>query len=64
MAEIKIPDALKADVPQTLWGKILSATPVVMTVVATMLAGLASSEMTNAQYSRALGAQQQSKTGD
>ena len=64
MAEIKIPDELKADVPQTLWGKILSATPVIMTVVATMLAGLASSEMTHAQYSRSLAAQQQSKTGD
>ena len=61
---IKIPDELKADVPQTMWGKILSATPVVMTVVATLLAGLASSEMTHAQYSRALAAQQQSKTGD
>jgi hypothetical protein len=64
MPEIKIPDALKADVPQTVWGKMLSATPVVMTVVATMLAGLASSEMTRAQYTRALAAQQQSKTGD
>jgi hypothetical protein len=31
----KIPDELKADVPQTRWGKILVATPVVMTVVAT-----------------------------
>jgi len=64
MAELKIPDELKAQVPQTLWGKILAATPVVMTVVATMLAGLASSEMTRAQYHRALAAQQQSKTGD
>ena len=64
MAEIKIPDELKADVPQTMWGKVLSATPIVMTVVATMLAGLASSEMTKAQYTRALAAQQQSKTGD
>ena len=64
MAEIKIPDALKAEVPQTIWGKVLSATPIVMTVVATMLAGLASSEMTRAQYTRALAAQQQSKTGD
>jgi len=64
MAEIKIPDELKANVPQTMWGKILSATPVVMTVVATMLAGLASSEMTRAQYSRSVAAQQQSKTGD
>jgi len=33
-------------------------------VVATMLAGLASSEMTRAQYDRSLGAQQQSKAGD
>ena len=36
---IKIPDELKADVPQTTWGKILNATPIVMTVIATMLAG-------------------------
>ena len=61
---IKIPDELKADVPQTTWGKILNATPIVMTVIATMLAGLASSEMTRAQYDRALAAQQQSKAGD
>ena len=61
--KINIPDALKSDVPQTLWGKILAATPVVMAVVATMLAGLASSEMTRAQYSRSLAAQQQSKAG-
>jgi hypothetical protein len=62
--EVKIPDQLKADVPATRWGKLLSATPVVMAVVATMLAGLASSEMTRAQYDRALAAQQQSKAGD
>lgn len=62
--KIKIPDEFKADVPQTIWGKILSATPVVMTVIATMLAGLASSEMTRAQYDRSLAAQQQSKAGD
>lgn len=61
---LKIPDELKADVPQTIWGKILSATPVVMTVVATMLAGLSSSEMNRAQYVRSLAAQQQSKAGD
>ena len=35
-----------------------------MTVIATLLAGLASSEMTKAQYDRALGAQLQSKAGD
>ncbi len=60
----EIPEALKAEIPQTKWGKILSVTPVVMTVVATLLAGLASSEMTTAQYDRALGAQLHSKAGD
>lgn len=60
----KIPDELKVDVPQTTWGRILVATPVVMTVVATLLAGLASSEMTRAQYNRSLAAQQQAKAGD
>jgi len=59
-----IPDALKRDLPLTPWGKTLSATPVVMTIVATLLAGLASSEMTTAQYDRAIGAQLQSKAGD
>ena len=61
---LKLPESLTADMPQTLWGKILSATPVVMTVIATMLAGLSSSEMTRAQYDRSLAAQQQSKAGD
>jgi len=59
-----IPEELKKEVPQTPWGKILAVTPVVMTVIATLLAGLASSEMTRAQYDRALGAQLQSKAGD
>jgi hypothetical protein len=62
--KVTIPDELKRDMPQTGWGKILSATPIVMTVIATMLAGLASSEMTRAQYDRASGAQLQSKAGD
>src|SRR5512136_462163 len=62
--KVQIPDELKADIPQTTFGKILSATPVVMAVVATALAGLASSEMTRAQYDRSLAAQQQSKAGD
>jgi hypothetical protein len=60
----QLPEQLKADVPLTTWGKILTATPVVMAVVSTMLAGLASSEMTKAQYERSLAAQQQSKAGD
>ncbi|HEY5915276.1 MAG TPA: DUF4337 family protein [Verrucomicrobiae bacterium] len=62
--KVTIPQELKADMPQTAFGKVLTATPVVMAVVATMLAGLASSEMTRAQYDRALAAQQQSKAGD
>jgi len=62
--KVTIPEELKKDMPQTQWGKILTATPVVMTVIATLLAGLASSEMTRAQYDRALGAQLQSKAGD
>jgi hypothetical protein len=59
-----IPDNLKADLPQSKWGKILSGTPVVLAVIATMLAGLASSEMTSAQYDRSYAAQLQSKSGD
>lgn len=62
--KVNIPEELKKDMPQTTFGKVLTATPVVMAVVATMLAGLASSEMTRAQYDRALAAQQQSKAGD
>lgn len=62
--KVTIPEELKKDIPQTAWGKILAATPIVMTVIATLLAGLASSEMTRAQYSRAFGAQLQSKAGD
>ncbi len=62
--KVQIPEQLKADVPPTTFGKMLAATPVVMAVVATLLAGLASSEMTRAQYDRALAAQQQSKAGD
>ena len=62
--KVQLPEALKSNMPQTIWGRILSATPVVMAVIATMLAGLASSEMTRAQYARSLAAQQQSKAGD
>ena len=62
--KIVIPENLKADLPQSNWGKVLSATPIIMTIIATLLAGLASSEMTRAQYDRSLAAQQQSKAGD
>jgi flagellar hook-basal body complex protein FliE len=63
-AKIEIPESLKADLPQNKFGKILGATPIIMTVIATMLAGLASSEMTKAQYDRSFAAQLQSKAGD
>lgn len=53
-----------ADLPDTKWGRLLGATPVIMTVIATLLAGLASSEMTKAQYERAYAAQLQSRAGD
>ncbi len=62
--KIEIPKELKQDLPPSTWGKVLGATPIVMTVIATMLAGLASSEMTKAQYDRSAAAQLQSKAGD
>jgi hypothetical protein len=49
---------------RSFWDTILTATPVALTVVATILAGLSSGEMTRAQYHRALAAQDQSKTSD
>jgi hypothetical protein len=62
--KVEIPEQLKSELPQNKWGKILGVTPIVMTVIATMLAGLASSEMTKAQYDRSLATQLQSKAGD
>lgn len=62
--KITLPEALKAEVPTNAWGKVLAATPVVLTVIATMLAGLSSGEMTRGQYERSLATQEQSKAGD
>src|SRR5438105_14516739 len=50
--------------PRSWWDTIIVSTPVVMTVLATILAGLSSSEMSQAQYYRSLSAQNQSKAGD
>src|SRR5580698_8478902 len=62
--KVEISEQLKNELPPNKWGKILGMTPIVMTVIATKLAGLASSEMTRAQYDRSLAAQLQSKAGD
>jgi hypothetical protein len=50
--------------PQTLGERLLTITPVALTVLATLLTGLSASEMTKAQYYRATAAQNQAKAGD
>jgi hypothetical protein len=60
----KPPAASEPEKPKSAWDSVLTSTPVVLTIVATLLAGLSSSEMTRAQYFRALAAQHQSKAGD
>jgi hypothetical protein len=49
---------------RTFWETIIITTPVVLTVIATVLAGMSSSESSNAQYSRAAAAEMQSKASD
>jgi hypothetical protein len=53
-----------AAAPKRLRDMIMTTTPVVLTVVATVLAGISSSEMTQAQYYRSLAAQNQAKVAD
>src|SRR5713226_3606805 len=43
---------------------VVVSTPVLLTVIATFLVGQSSSEMTRAQYFRAVASQNQSKVGD
>ncbi len=50
--------------PTGFWDTILTATPIVLTVLSTAFAGLSSSEMTRSMYYRSLAAQHQSKAGD
>jgi len=49
---------------KSMWDKVLTYTPVVMTVIATLLAGLSNSELNAAQYERSWAAQLQSKVAD
>src|SRR5947199_3856342 len=62
----KLPDDAGADPkkPKSLWDTIITSTPVVMTVLATILAGLSSSEMSQSQYYMARSAKEQAKAGD
>ncbi len=53
-----------ASQPQSFREKIIIYTPVVLTVIATVLAGISSSEMSAAQYYRSIAAQMQSKVSD
>ena len=59
-SQAEVPD----DRPKSKFDTLLTSTPVMLTVLATLLAGLSSSEMTKAQYHRSLAAQNQSKAGD
>src|SRR5689334_21931573 len=52
-----------ADAPKPSAERALAAVPVALTVLATILAGLSSSEMTRSMYFRSLAAQDQSKAG-
>jgi hypothetical protein len=58
------PDPKAPRKPKSLWDTIITSTPVVMTVLATILAGLSSSEMSQSQYYMARSAKEQSKAGD
>ncbi len=55
---------LPTEPPKSLWEKVLNYSPVVMTVIATLLAGMSNSELSAAQYERAAAAQYQSKAAD
>lgn len=49
---------------KSTWETILTLTPVMLTVLATILAGLSSGEMTRSMYYRSVAGQSQSKVGD
>ena len=65
---MKLPKLPESDVDpkkaKTLWDTIITSTPVAMTVIATLLAGLSNSELTQSLVYRSQAAQHQSKAGD
>lgn len=63
MSSTTPPDA-SAPEKKTLFGTIVVTTPVILTVIATFILGRSSSEMTQAQYQRAVAGQNQSKVAD
>jgi hypothetical protein len=64
MAMAKLKSLTGIESARSAWEKIITTTPVVLAVIATILAGLSSSESGMAQYHRALSAQNESKAAD
>jgi hypothetical protein len=58
------PPPAKEEKPKTLGERIFTSTPVALAVIATILTGQSSSEMSRAQYFRSLAAQHQSRVSD
>ncbi len=58
------PPPAKEEKPRTLADRIFTSTPVALTVIATILTGQSSGEMSRAQYFRSLAAQHQSRVSD
>lgn len=56
--------ASKSEAKAGFWNQVYSFTPVMLTIVATTLAGISSSELTQSMYWRSLAAQNQSKAAD
>src|SRR5262245_49935735 len=63
MSSATPPSAAPPDPPKSPGERALTAVPVVLTVLATVLAGLSSGEMTRSMYYRSLAAQNQAKAG-
>ncbi len=64
MSEPSTPSAETAAIKKSTWEIVLTTTPVILTILGTLLAGVSSSEMTQSQFYRSLAGQSQSKAGD